>query len=83
MTETGHVRIVGRLKDMIIRGGENVYPREVEDFLHTHPDVQEAQIVGVPDKRMGEELAAWICLKEGHSLNEADLKAFCKGKVRL
>jgi acyl-CoA synthetase (AMP-forming)/AMP-acid ligase II len=82
MTKTGHARVVGRLKDMIIRGGENVYPREIEDFLYSHPAIQEAQLVGVPDPRMGEELAAWIVLKEGQSLTEDELKAHCKGKVR-
>lgn len=81
MTETGHARIVGRLKDMIIRGGENIYPREIEDFLHTHPHIQEAQVFSVPDFRLGEEVCCWIKLKDGESLTEEELRAFSKGKV--
>ncbi|XP_021956368.1 medium-chain acyl-CoA ligase ACSF2, mitochondrial isoform X2 [Folsomia candida] len=81
MLPSGHARVVGRLKDLIIRGGENIYPREVEDFLHAHPDIQEAQVFGVPDPRMGEEVAAWVGIKEGRSLTDQDLRAFCKGKI--
>ncbi|CAL8078703.1 unnamed protein product [Orchesella dallaii] len=81
MLEGGHGRIVGRLKDMIIRGGENIYPREIEDFLHTHPGIQEAQIFSVPDFRMGEELCAWLKLKENTQLTVDELKSFCKGKI--
>lgn len=81
MLPTGHARIVGRLKDLIIRGGENIYPREVEDFLHTHPKIQEVQVFGVPDPRMGEESAAWIMAKDGQSVTEEEVKAYCKGKV--
>lgn len=81
MGETGHARIVGRLKDMIIRGGENIYPREIEDFLHTHHDIQEAQVFSVPDFRMGEEVCAWIKLKGNAKLEADDIKAFSKGKV--
>merc|ERR1712106_415906 len=77
----GYGQIVGRMKDMIIRGGENIYPREVEEFLHTHAGVREAQAFGVPDDRMGEELAVWIKLNDGHELLEKDIKKFCKGKL--
>ena len=66
MDEHGYVRIVGRIKDMIIRGGENVYPREIEEFLHTHPNVADVQVIGVPDERYGEELMAWIVPRAGH-----------------
>ncbi|KAH8022510.1 hypothetical protein HPB51_025073 [Rhipicephalus microplus] len=81
MTEDGHVIISGRIKDMICRGGENVYPLEVEEFLYTHPDIEEVQVVGVPDKRLGEEVCAWIKLKEGKSLTGDDVKKFCEGKI--
>jgi len=77
----GYGQIVGRMKDMIIRGGENIYPREVEEFLHTHPEIQEAQAFGVSDERMGEELAAWIKLSQGSSLTDNCVKSFCKGKL--
>ena len=85
MDPSGHARVVGRIKDMIIRGGENVYPREIEDFLHTHPAIMEAQVFGVPDERLGEAVAAWIRLKDGQaaSLNEAEVKEFCKGQVSV
>jgi len=75
------VHITGRIKDMIIRGGENIYPREVEEFLYTHPAIQEVQVFGVPDTRMGEEVCAWIQLEEGDSLTEDEVKAFCKGQI--
>ena len=65
MDEDGYVRIVGRIKDMIIRGGENVYPREVEEFLYGHPAVADVQVVGIPDERLGEEIMAWVIAKEG------------------
>jgi acyl-CoA synthetase (AMP-forming)/AMP-acid ligase II len=77
----GYYKITGRLKDMIIRGGENVYPREVEEFLYTHPAILDVQVIGVPDKKFGEKVAACIQLKEDHSLSEDELKAFCKGKI--
>ncbi|KAM6951533.1 medium-chain acyl-CoA ligase ACSF2, mitochondrial [Aplochiton taeniatus] len=77
----GYCRIEGRIKDLIIRGGENIYPAEIEQFLHTHPKVQEAQVVGVKDERMGEEVCACIKLKEGQDCTEAELKAYCKGKI--
>jgi len=77
----GYGQIVGRMKDMIIRGGENIYPREIEEFLHTHPEIQEAQAFGVADPRMGEELAAWIKLRESSTLDQDKIKQFCKGKL--
>ena len=79
--ERGYGKIVGRMKDMIIRGGENIYPREIEEFLHTHPAIMEAQAFGVSDERMGEELCVWIKLNDGHILQEDDVRQFCKGKI--
>ncbi|XP_058427508.1 medium-chain acyl-CoA ligase ACSF2, mitochondrial isoform X1 [Marmota monax] len=79
--EQGFCKIVGRSKDMIIRGGENIYPAELEDFFHTHPQVQEVQVVGVKDHRMGEEICACIRLKSGETTTEEEIKAFCKGKI--
>ena len=82
MDEAGYVNIVGRIKDMIIRGGENVYPREVEEFLYTHPDVVDAQVIGVPDEKYGEELVAWVRLKPGASeLTAESLREFCTGRL--
>jgi fatty-acyl-CoA synthase len=81
MDEDGYVNIVGRIKDMIIRGGENIYPREIEEFLLTHPAVADAQVIGVPDAKYGEELMAWVQLGSGEELTEDDLRAFCKGKI--
>jgi fatty-acyl-CoA synthase len=81
MDEEGYVQIVGRIKDMIIRGGENVYPREVEEFLYTHPDIQEVQVFGIPDKKFGEIVCAWVQLKNGAALTEDDVKAFCKDQI--
>ena len=81
MDEEGYVNIVGRSKDMVIRGGENVYPREIEEFLYRHPKVQDVQVVGVPDQRFGEELCAWIIVKPGQSLDEVEVREFCKGKI--
>ena len=78
----GYCNIVGRLKDMVIRGGENIYPREVEEFLFTHPAVAEVQAFGVPDHRYGEELCVWIRRREGVSLNEAEVIAFCRARDR-
>ena len=77
----GFCNIVGRVKDMVIRGGENVYPREVEEYLYRHPAVQTVQVFGVPDERMGEELCAWIVLREGQQADEDDIRAFCKGQI--
>ena len=81
MDDEGYVNIVGRIKDMIIRGGENVYPREIEEFLYTHPDIVEVQIIGVPDVRYGEEIMAWIQIREGADTTEEDIKGFCRGTI--
>ncbi len=81
MDNEGYVNIVGRIKDMIIRGGENVYPREIEEFLYTHPDVVDAQVIGVPDVKFGEEIMAWVKLRDGSELTAEELTAFCKGKI--
>ncbi|NEK57658.1 AMP-binding protein [Geodermatophilus sabuli] len=82
MDAEGYLNIVGRIKDMVIRGGENVYPREIEEFLYTHPDVIDAQVIGVPDERFGEELMAWVRLREGaEPMTAESLRAFCTGKL--
>jgi fatty-acyl-CoA synthase len=81
MDEQGYVRIVGRIKDMIIRGGENVYPREIEEFLYTHPDIADVQVIGVPDERFGEELMAWVVARPGASLTDEAIKEFCRGQI--
>ncbi len=77
----GYCNIVGRIKDMIIRGGENIYPREVEEFLFRHPKVQDIQVVGIPDEKYGEELCAWIILREGQKASEDEVRAFCDGQI--
>ena len=77
----GYVNIVGRIKDMVIRGGENIYPREIEEFLYRHPKVQDVQVVGLPDKRYGEELCAWVVTRPGETLGEDEVRDFCKGKI--
>ncbi|HVO04688.1 MAG TPA: AMP-binding protein [Candidatus Cybelea sp.] len=79
--DAGYCNIVGRIKDMVIRGGENVYPREVEEYLYRHPKIQDVQVFGVPDQKYGEELCAWVRLKAGESLTEAELQAFCQGQI--
>jgi fatty-acyl-CoA synthase len=81
MDDEGYLRIVGRIKDMIIRGGENIYPREVEEFLYTHSKIKEVQVFGVPDQKMGEEVCAWIQTEDGETLTEEDVKSFCKGQI--
>jgi fatty-acyl-CoA synthase len=81
MDADGYLNIVGRIKDMVIRGGENVYPREIEEFLYSHPDVSDVQVVGVPDERYGEELMAWIIPRQGASLDREQISAFCRGKI--
>jgi fatty-acyl-CoA synthase len=81
MDENSYVRIVGRSKDMLIRGGENIYPREIEEFLYTHPKVEQAEVVGVPDPKFGEEVAAWIKLREGQTASEAEMREYCKGRL--
>jgi fatty-acyl-CoA synthase len=81
MDVDGYVRVVGRLKDMIIRGGENIYPREIEEFLFTHPAVQEVQVFGVPDQKFGEQVCAWIRLRPGHAATEEEVQAFCRERI--
>ncbi|MFJ7006086.1 AMP-binding protein [Pseudomonas putida] len=81
MDEHGHVRIVGRNKDMIIRGGENIYPRELEEFFYTHPAVADAQVIGIPCSRYGEEIVAWIKLHPGHSATVEELQGWCKARI--
>ena len=81
LDEEGFCRIVGRVKDMIIRGGENVYPREVEDYLFRHPDIREAQVFGIPDRRFGEQVCAWVAPREGAALAPADVVEFCRGRI--
>ncbi len=81
MDSEGYVRIVGRIKDMIIRGGENIFPREIEEFLYTHPKIQEVQVFGVPDHKMGEEVCAWIKLLQGEDMDVEGVKGFCKGQI--
>jgi fatty-acyl-CoA synthase len=82
MDEAGYVAITGRIKDMVIRGGENVYPREIEEFLYTHPDILDAQVIGVPDAKYGEELMVWIQMREGARELDADaVRAYCTGKL--
>ncbi len=81
MDDEGYLRIVGRINDMIIRGGENIYPREVEEFLYTHPAIEEVQVFGIPDSKMGEEVCAWIQLASGASLTEDEVKSFCRGQI--
>ncbi len=79
--EQGYYRITGRLKDMIIRGGENVYPREIEEFLYTHPKVSDVQVIGVPDERYGEEVMAWVMLKTGESADSEEIREYCRGRI--
>ena len=81
MDEENYVKIVGRLKDMVIRGGENIYPREIEEFLHTHPKIADAYVIGVPDRKYGEELMAWIRVDNGVRLTEEDVREFCRGRI--
>jgi fatty-acyl-CoA synthase len=81
MDADGYMKIVGRIKDMIIRGGENVYPREVEEFLYRHPNIQDVQVFGVPDPRFGEEIAAWIKIRPGATLTEDEVRGFCQGQI--
>ena len=81
MDEDGYVNIVGRIKDLIIRGGENVYPREIEEFLYTHPAVADAQVIGVPDRRYGEAIMAWVQLAPGTTVTDEELADYCRGKI--
>ena len=79
--EDGYVNIVGRIKDMISRGGENVYPREIEEFLYAHPKIREVQVIGVPDAKYGEQVCAWIQLAEGMEATEEEIAEYCRGKI--
>jgi fatty-acyl-CoA synthase len=81
MKDDGYVNIVGRLKDMIIRGGENIYPREIEEFLHTHPKISDVQVIGVPDAQYGEEVCVWIRLQEGQSSTPEEIRDYCRGQI--
>ena len=81
MDAEGYTQVVGRIKDMIIRGGENIYPREVEEFLYTHPDIKEVAVFGIPDEKYGEQVCAWIQPQDGAALTAEEVKAFCKGKI--
>ena len=81
MDEDGYIRIIGRLGDMIIRGGENIYPREVEEFLYTHPEIEDAQVIGVPSTHYGEEVMAWVKLKAGANLTDEALTTYCRGQI--
>ena len=81
MDDEGYVTIVGRMKDMVIRGGENVYPREIEEFLYRHPQIQDVQVIGVPDKKYGEELCALIIVRPGEQVTEQDIRTFCQGQI--
>jgi fatty-acyl-CoA synthase len=81
MDAEGYVNIVGRIKDLVIRGGENIYPREIEEFLYRHPKIQDVQVVGLPDRKYGEELCAWIIPKPGQTLSADEVREFCKGQI--
>jgi fatty-acyl-CoA synthase len=81
MDDDGYLKITGRIKDMIIRGGENIYPREIEEYLFTHPDIEDAQVIGVPSQKYVEEVMAWVKPKAGVRLDEEELRAFCKGQI--
>ncbi len=81
MDENGYVKITGRIKDMIIRGGENIYPREIEEYLYTHPLIQEVQVFGIPDTKYGEQVCAWVQVKKGKDLTAEDIKEYCQGQI--
>ena len=82
MDDEGYLAIVGRIKDMVIRGGENIYPREIEEFLYAHPAIADVQVVGVPDERYGEELMAWVVMRPGHDpLTVSDVRDFCRDQL--
>jgi fatty-acyl-CoA synthase len=81
MDEADYLNIVGRIKDMVIRGGENIYPREVEEFLYAHPAIEDVQVIGVPDLKYGEELCAWIRLRPGQELDADQVREYCQGKI--
>lgn len=77
----GYCKIVGRLKEMLIRGGENIFPREIEEFLHTHPKIEDVQVIGVPDPKYGEQVCAWIKLHAGETATAEEIRAYCKGQI--
>ncbi|HVJ54954.1 MAG TPA: AMP-binding protein [Aliidongia sp.] len=81
LDDDGYCRIVGRIKDMIIRGGENIYPREIEEFLYRHPKILDVQVIGVPDPKYGEAVCAWIRLRDGEAMSDEELQAFCRGRI--
>jgi fatty-acyl-CoA synthase len=81
MDADGYCNIVGRIKDMVIRGGENVYPREIEEFLYRHPKIQDVQVFGIPDERYGEEICAWIKVRAGETLNAEEVREFCRDQI--
>ncbi len=81
LDEQGYLKINGRVKDMVIRGGENIFPREIEDFLYTHPAIETVAVFGLPDRIYGEEICAWIRLRDGHSVTEDDIRIFCKDQI--
>jgi fatty-acyl-CoA synthase len=81
MDSAGYLSIVGRIKDMVIRGGENIYPREIEEFLYGHPAIEDVQVIGVPDVKYGEELCAWIRVRPGDELDAAAVREYCQGKI--
>jgi len=81
LDDAGYCQIVGRIKDMLIRGGENIFPREIEEFLYQHPKIEQAEVIGVPDEKYGEQVCAWIKLREGETASEDEIKDFCKGKI--
>jgi fatty-acyl-CoA synthase len=81
MDDEGYVNIVGRAKDMIIRGGENIYPREIEEFLYRHPKVRDVQVIGVPDETYGEQVMAWVILKPGEGSSAEEMRAYCEGQI--
>jgi len=81
LDDEGYCNIVGRIKDMVIRGGENIYPREIEEFLYRHPRIQDVQVIGVPDPHYGEELCAWIRLRDGEAASAEEIRAFCREQI--
>ena len=77
----GYFKITGRIKDMVIRGGENIYPREIEEFLFTHPDIEQASVFGIPDPKYGEELGVWVKIRSGAAVTEDEVREFCRGEL--
>ena len=81
LDEAGYCQIVGRVKDMLIRGGENIFPREIEEYLFQYPAVESAEVIGVPDKKYGEEICAWIKLRPGHEASQQEIRDFCRDNI--